>query len=112
MTRTPGPLWAPDLGNPTAPPQLLEFIAAKQTGQAYDERAYGECLRASVAEVVARQAAAGVDVPSDGEFGKSISWSQYALERLSGFERRPAQPGSNPFLRGAHRARFADFYAD
>ena len=29
-----------------------------------------------------RQAQAGVDVVSDGEFGKSISWSQYVLERL------------------------------
>src|SRR5260370_21119881 len=103
MTRTPGPLWAPDLGNPTAPPQLLEFIAAKQTGQAYDERAYGECLRASVAAVVARQAAAGVDVPSDGEFGKAISWSQYALEPPSVFQRRPAPPGRTPFLPGPRR---------
>ena len=39
-----------------------------------------------------------VDVVSDGEFGKSISWSQYALERLSGFERRPFKPAAaNPF---------------
>ena len=55
---------------------------------------------------------AGVDVVSDGEFGKSISWSQYALERLSGFERRPVKPGANPFQRGADRERFAEFYAE
>lgn len=59
-----------------------------------------------------RQAAIGIDLPSDGEFGKAISWSQYALERLSGFERRAAPPGANPFARGADRARFADFYAE
>src|SRR5207248_1345181 len=52
------------------------------------------------------------DVVSDGEFGKSISWSQYAIERLSGFERRPVKPGANPFQRGADRERFAEFYAE
>ena len=51
-----------------------------------------------------RQLEAGIDVPSDGEFGKSISWSQYALERLSGFERRTARPGEHGFNRGADRA--------
>ena len=59
-----------------------------------------------------RQAEAGIDVISDGVFGKSISCSQYALERLSGFERRPVKPGANPFQRGADRERFAEFYAE
>ena len=50
---------------------------------------------------------------SDGEFGKSISWSQYALERLSGFERRPIKhDAANPFKRGADREHFAEFYAE
>src|SRR5439155_2042936 len=44
--------------------------------------------------------------------GKSISWSQYVLDRLSGFERRPMKPGANPFARGADRERFAEFYAE
>src|SRR4029078_2389834 len=47
------------------------------------------------------------------EFGKSISWSQYVLERLSGFERRPIRAEtSNPFKRGAYRAKFSEFYAE
>ena len=54
----------------------------------------------------------GRAAPGQGEFGKAISWSQYALERLSGFERRRAPPGANPFQRGADRARFAEFYAE
>ena len=59
------------------------------------------------------QAQAGIDVVSDGEFGKSISWAQYALERLSGFERRPIkQDATNPFKRGADRTKFAEFYAE
>src|SRR5262249_31398929 len=81
--------------------------------KAYDPAAYEKCLADSVAAVVQRQAEAGVDVVSDGEFGKSISWSQYVLERLSGFERRPIKAGAdNPFARGADRARFAEVYAE
>jgi 5-methyltetrahydropteroyltriglutamate--homocysteine methyltransferase len=94
-------------------PQLLqEFLRAKQAGKSFDRGAYDKCLSDSVADVVRRQAEAGIDVISDGEFGKSISWSQYVLERLSGFERRPVKPGANPFQRGADRERFAAFYAE
>jgi len=100
------------VGSLIRPPALLEFIRARQKREPYDEAAYQRCLADSVKEVVRRQAEAGIDIPSDGEFGKSISWSQYALERLSGFERRPAPAGGNPFARGADRARFAEFYAE
>ena len=100
------------VGSLIRPPELLQFIRPRQAGQPYDEQAYANCLRSSVAQVVRRQAEAGVDLPSDGEFGKSISWSQYALERLSGFERRPARPGQHGFNRGADRARFAEFYRE
>jgi 5-methyltetrahydropteroyltriglutamate--homocysteine methyltransferase len=100
------------VGSLIRPPELLQFIRPKQAGQPYDEQAYANCLRSSVAQVVRRQAEAGIDLPSDGEFGKSISWSQYALQRLSGFERRPARPGEHGFNRGADRARFAEFYRE
>ena len=99
------------VGSLIRPAPLLPFIRAKQGGQPYDQPAYQKCLTDSVADVVRRQAAAGIDVPSDGEFGKAISWSQYALERLSGFERRPIQNASS-IARGADRARFAEFYAE
>ena len=100
------------VGSLIRPPELLEFIRKHGRGEPYDERAYRDCLAASVRKVVAQQKEAGVDVPSDGEFGKLISWSQYALERLSGFERRVIERGSNPFSRGADRTRFAEFYAE
>jgi 5-methyltetrahydropteroyltriglutamate--homocysteine methyltransferase len=100
------------VGSLIRPSELLQFIRPKQAGQPYDEQAYANCLRATVEGVVRRQREAGIDVPSDGEFGKSISWSQYALERLSGFERRSARPGEHGFNRGADRARFADFYRE
>jgi 5-methyltetrahydropteroyltriglutamate--homocysteine methyltransferase len=100
------------VGSLIRPPALKEFIAKKQGGLPYDQRAYETTLRDSVAEVVAQQVRTGIDIPSDGEFGKGISWSQYVLDRLSGFTRRPAKPGEHGFARGADRARFAEFYKE
>src|SRR5437667_12895903 len=92
-------------GSLIRPAPLLQFIGARQRRQPYDEQAYQDCLRKSVSEIVGQQASIGIDAPSDGEFGKSISWSQYALQRLSGFGRRPVNPGPHPFTRGADRGR-------
>ncbi len=100
------------VGSLIRPDALQDFLRAKQSGKPVDEAAYQTCLTDSVADVVKRQAEAGIDVVSDGEFGKSISWSQYVLERLSGFERRPIKAGGNPFARGADRTKFAEFYAE
>jgi 5-methyltetrahydropteroyltriglutamate--homocysteine methyltransferase len=97
-------------GSLIRPDNLLAHMAAKRDGKDHDEAAYLACLTESVGDVVARQQSAGIDVVSDGEFGKSISWAQYALMRLSGFERRPVDASTNPFRRGADRERFAEFY--
>ena len=112
MRRSTERILTTHVGSLIRPAPLLPYIRAKQSGEPYDERGYAECLASCVADVVRQQAAAGVDIPSDGEFGKAISWSQYALERLSGFERRPAKPGASRFARGADRTRFAEFYAE
>src|SRR6266702_3106481 len=112
MKRSVDRILTTHVGSLIRPPALQEFLRAKQKGEAFDQGAYGRCLTESVAAIVRQQAATGIDVVSDGEFGKSISWSQYVLERLSGFERRPFKPGTNTFQRGADRERFAAFYAE
>jgi 5-methyltetrahydropteroyltriglutamate--homocysteine methyltransferase len=113
MKRSTSRILTTHVGSLIRPDALQEFLRARQGGKPYDEAAYDKCLTDSVAAVVRRQAEAGIDVVSDGEFGKSISWSQYVLERLSGFERRPIKTGTvNPFARGADRTRFAEFYAE
>jgi 5-methyltetrahydropteroyltriglutamate--homocysteine methyltransferase len=81
------------VGSLIRPPALQEIMRAKQARQPYDRAAYESCLKSSVAEVVRRQAQSGLDVVSDGEYGKSISWNQYVIERMSGFELRPNPPG-------------------
>jgi 5-methyltetrahydropteroyltriglutamate--homocysteine methyltransferase len=110
MKRSDNRILTTHVGSLIRPQPLQQFLRARQAAERYDEKAHERCLRQSVAEVVRRQAQAGLDVISDGEFGKSISWSQYVLERLGGFERRPAK--SNPFTRGADRERFPEFYAE
>ena len=113
MKRSENRILTTHVGSLIRPQALQEFLRAKQSGKPYDEKAYQACLTSSVAEVVAEQAKAGIDVVSDGEFGKAISWSQYALERLSGFERRPIKEDkANPFKRGADRTQFSEFYAE
>ena len=112
MKRSTERILTTHVGSLIRPAALQDFLRAKQAGKPYDQAAYEACLASSVADVVREQAKIGIDVVSDGEFGKSISWSQYVLERLSGFERRPIKPGGNPFTRGVDRERFAEFYAE
>jgi 5-methyltetrahydropteroyltriglutamate--homocysteine methyltransferase len=112
MKRSTNRILTTHVGSLIRPPELLEFFAVKHAGKPYDEAAYARCLKDSVAAVVRKQAEVGVDIISDGEFGKSISWSQYVLERLSGFERRPFKGGVNPWMRGLDRNRFPEFYAE
>jgi 5-methyltetrahydropteroyltriglutamate--homocysteine methyltransferase len=100
------------VGSLIRPSALQEIMRAKQGGQSYDQAGYEACLKQSVADVVGRQAEIGIDVITDGEFGKAISWNQYVVERLSGFELRSIPPGYRPGTPGADRTRFKEFYAD
>ena len=112
MKRSTDRILTTHVGSLIRPEPLRQFLNAKEAARPFDRAAYATCLKASVAEVVQQQADVGIDVISDGEFGKAISWAQYPLFRLGGFERRPFKAGSNPFTRGADRTRFAEFYAD
>ena len=100
------------VGSLIRPQALQDIMRAKQGGQQFDQAAYEKCLKDSVAEVVRRQAEIGVDVVSDGEFGKAISWNQYVVERLSGFKLRPIPADHRPGPPGNDRTRFKEFYAE
>ena len=112
MKRSSHRILTTHVGSLIRPPELLEFERRRQNGETVDEQAYGKCLRDSIGSAVKRQAQAGIDIVDDGEFGKSTSWSLYALKRLGGFEQRAIRPGADPFARGADRERFAEFYAE
>jgi 5-methyltetrahydropteroyltriglutamate--homocysteine methyltransferase len=90
---------------------LTTHVGALQRPPAAEAALLGEApedeLRTAVADVVRRQAEAGIDIVDDGEFGKSI-WQWYVTERLRGIERKEHR--ETP-LRGRDHARFPGFYA-
>ncbi|MEQ1946151.1 MAG: cobalamin-independent methionine synthase II family protein [Bryobacteraceae bacterium] len=110
MKRSTDRILSTHVGSIIRPSTLVEAIQARQSGKEADEHAYNECLRDSVGDIVQRQALAGIDVVNDGEFGKSTSWSLYALKRIEGFELREVPAGQSAFARGADREKFKDFY--
>jgi 5-methyltetrahydropteroyltriglutamate--homocysteine methyltransferase len=90
-------------------PQHLRDLAASANESAENKQGYEQALREAVAEVVKMQVKAGIDIVNDGEFGKS-SWSNYILERITGFEHRPEQLRPVYWL-GRDRDRFPEVMA-
>ena len=90
-------------------PHELRELAADSEQDPQKRELYHSALRNAVAEVVKQQARLGIDVVSDGEFGKP-SWSNYILKRISGFEIRPEQKRTLPWL-GRDRERFREAIA-
>lgn len=64
--------------------EVVDFIFARENGTPYDTEEFDICMTAAVAETVARQVAAGVDIVSDGETSK-ISYATYVKDRYTGF---------------------------
>ena len=89
MKRSEQRILTTHVGSIPRPEAMLELAGAVK-GPPEDPEAYAELLRASVADVVKRQAAVGLDIVNDGEYGKE-SWANYIIRRLSGFEVRGDQ---------------------
>ncbi|MCH7736929.1 MAG: cobalamin-independent methionine synthase II family protein [Chloroflexi bacterium] len=100
------------VGSLVRPPEIIDLMRAKEFGQEYDREELAGRVRSGVAAVVQRQLAEGVDIPSDGEYGKS-GFSAYVNERLTGFEPRPKDPDQGVLLNwGRDRKIFRDFYQE
>jgi 5-methyltetrahydropteroyltriglutamate--homocysteine methyltransferase len=96
------------VGSLIRPPELRAFFPRTD----HDEQPYADTLRTAVSNAVRQQAEAGLDVVSDGEFGKS-NWAGYIVDRVSGFELRPVPPDTPIYNRfGREREEFADFYSE
>jgi 5-methyltetrahydropteroyltriglutamate--homocysteine methyltransferase len=105
------------VGSLARPPELQEFLRAQENGDPYDHDAFERCLREAVVDVVRRQVQIGLDVVSDGEFGKTFTWAWYIRDRLEGFEERPIEPTGevgpqDPSRQGNDRRKFSEFYAE
>jgi len=72
--------------------QVTDLVFAKEAGVPIEEAGFNEIISAAVNDIVAKQKAAGIDLPSDGEMSK-ISYATYIKDRLTGFDgdssRRP-----------------------
>src|SRR5262245_37683504 len=89
MKRSEDRLLTTHVGSIPRPRAMLDMASAL-TGPPKDPAAYAELVRSLVADIVKRQAAAGIDIINDGEYGKS-SWANYVLERVTGFETRAGE---------------------
>ena len=97
------------VGSLVRPPQVMSYIEAIENGVSIDQQAFDACLHESIAQVIRQQVEAGIDVVSDGEFGKLRSWSFYVLDRLGDIEERELDA---PRGAGRDQTLFPEFYAE
>ncbi len=71
-------------GSLPRPDDLIRMMYAKEEGIPVDRDALARRVRDAVAEVVRKQASAGVDLINDGELSKP-SYATYIKDRLNGF---------------------------
>ncbi len=102
MKRSTDRILTTHAGSMIRPPEVLAL------GPDTDEQTTTATLRTAVAAVVRRQAELGIDVISDGEFGKE-SWFTYVMRRLGGYEVRPVERPAIGFL-GRDEKRYPDFF--
>jgi len=72
------------VGSLPRPKNVSDMLFAREAGEPVDPKAFAAAAAEAVRDVVAKQRAAGVDIPSDGEMSK-ISYATYISERLTGF---------------------------
>ncbi|WP_333712949.1 cobalamin-independent methionine synthase II family protein [Yoonia sp.] len=65
--------------------EVVDFIFARERGEAYDPTAFDAAMTAAVSETVQKQVDAGIDIVSDGETSK-ISYATYVKDRYTGFD--------------------------
>jgi 5-methyltetrahydropteroyltriglutamate--homocysteine methyltransferase len=71
-------------GSLPRPDDLIRMMYAKEEGVPVDPAALAARVRSAVAEVVRKQADAGIDIVNDGEMSKP-SYATYVKDRLAGF---------------------------
>src|SRR2546430_14093052 len=104
------------VGSLVRPSQLIEFLQKIEDGEPYDRTAYEVALQDAIETVVHRQADAGIDIVSDGEFSKGRNWAFYVHDRLTGVVSRPLTPdeAKDPMAAvggGQDRVGFPEFHA-
>ena len=76
-------------GSLPRPADLRAMVAAKTSGQPYEQAAIDARLPSAVADVVRNQVECGIDIVNDGELSK-FNFTDYVRERIAGYEARPS----------------------
>ena len=113
MKRSESAILTTHVGSLVRPVEIRKALLAQQMGRPFADDTFQMVLTASVRDVVRQQAEVGLDIPSDGEFGKA-HWIGYVRTRLSGVDlskmRPPPSADKPPPLNIKDRVDFADFY--
>jgi len=113
MKRSTDRILVTHVGSLVRPQPIRDIMAARDQGEAYDQTAFQRTLKNEVAGVVRKQADVGIDIVSDGEYGKA-GWIRYVAQRLGGFDHRAPRSSDRDFnpvhiIREAQK--FPEFYA-
>jgi len=84
MSLNEGRFLTTHVGSLPRPPELIEWMFAREDGLPLVPAAVDAQVEAAVHQVVQRQVAAGIDVINDGEMSKP-SYATYIKDRLNGF---------------------------
>jgi 5-methyltetrahydropteroyltriglutamate--homocysteine methyltransferase len=101
-------------GRLDGPPELMQVTREAMSGKSLDWNTTLPLIRAGIVDVARKQAAAGIDVISDGEMGKiGFGGLAYYGRRLSGLGTRKTKPGEAAYmaLHTNERIEFAEFYS-
>jgi len=102
------------VGSLVRPAAFAELLKQRKEGRPVSQ--FDEALRLAVADVVSKQVAVGIDIVSDGEFGKGLGWEQYVIERMSGFSEPKPPPTPAPSDQiippWGDFGKFPEFYAE
>jgi 5-methyltetrahydropteroyltriglutamate--homocysteine methyltransferase len=85
MKRSTDRILTTHTGSLPRPADLIEMLRSLDSGNPVDDAAFQQRVRQAVAETVALQQKAGIDVLNDGEEGK-VGYSTYIKDRCTGFE--------------------------
>jgi 5-methyltetrahydropteroyltriglutamate--homocysteine methyltransferase len=109
MKRSSERILTTHVGSLPRPPDLLAMLQAKEQGAGFDPQAFAARVRSAVAEVVAKQAASGIDIVADGEMGR-FGFIPYVNERLAGIEPRRNTSRAGGWSNSREYLAFPEYY--
>ena len=109
MQRSTDRILTTHVGSLPRPADLYDMIKTKQDGGTIDAAAFAARVKSAVAEIVKRQADAGIDIVADGEMSR-VGFIPYVNERLTGIEPSPGEIASYWNESREYKA-FPEFYA-